>query len=81
MNGRSEHFKIGKWWIVHVKYIIPILLVVIWFGGLYDLISMKTTESVIILIVLALITIISSLIFTFVPAKTKEWFKTEERIK
>ena len=81
MNGRSEHFKIGKWWIVHVKYIIPILLVVIWFGGLYELISMKTTESVMILIVLALILIVSSLIFTFVPAKTKEWFKTEERIK
>ena len=81
MNGRSKHFKLGKWWLVHVKYIIPILLVVIWFGGLYELISMKTTESVMILIVLALILIVSSLIFTFVPAKTKEWFKTEERIK
>ena len=81
MNGRSKHFKLGKWWLVHVKYIIPILLVVIWFGGLYELISMKTTESVMILIVLALILIVSSLIFTFVPAKTKEWFKTEDRIK
>ena len=81
MNGRSKHFKLGKWWVMHVKYIIPILLVVIWFGGLYELISMKTAESVMILIVLALILIISSLIFTLVPAKTKEWFKTEERIK
>ena len=81
MNGRSKHFKLGKWWLVHVKYIIPILLVVIWFGGLYELISMKTTESVMILIVLALILIVSSLIFTLLPAKTKEWFKTEERIK
>ena len=41
----------------------------------------KTTESAIILIVLALITVISSLIFTRVPAKSKDWFKTEKRIK
>ena len=80
MNGRSKHFKLGKWWLSHVKYIIPILLVVIWFGGLYELAAMKTTESLIILIVLGLILIISSLIFSLVPAKSEEWFKTEERI-
>ncbi|MBR6024892.1 MAG: sodium-dependent transporter [Methanobrevibacter sp.] len=80
MNGRSKHFKLGKWWLSHVKYIIPILLVVIWFGGLYELAAMKTTESLIILIVLGLILIISSLIFSLLPAKSEEWFKTEERI-
>ena len=80
MNGRSKHFKLGKWWLSHVKYIIPILLVVIWFGGLYALAAMKTTESLIILIVLGLILIISSLIFSLLPAKSEEWFKTEERI-
>lgn len=80
MNGRSKHFKLGKWWLSHVKYIIPILLVVIWFGGLYELVAMKTTESLIILIVLGLILIISSLIFSLAPAKSEEWFKTEERI-
>ena len=81
MNGRSKHIKLGKWWIMHVKYIIPILLVLIWFGGLYELITMKTTESVMILIVLALILVISSLIFTILPARSEDWFKTEERIK
>ena len=80
MNGRSKHFKLGKWWLSHVKYIIPVLLVVIWFGGLYELVAMKTTESLIILIVLGLILIISSLIFSLVPAKSEEWFKTEDRI-
>lgn len=80
MNGRSKNFKLGRWWLLHVKYIIPILLIVIWFGGLYELISMKTNESVMILIALALILIISSVIFTLLPAKSEEWFKTEERI-
>ena len=58
MNGRSKNFKLGRLWLLQVKYIIPILLIVIWFGGLYELIAMKTTESVMILIVLTLILII-----------------------
>lgn len=80
MNGRSKNFKLGIWWLLQVKYIIPILLIVIWFGGLYELIAMKTTESVMILIVLTLILIISSVIFTLLPVKSEDWFKTEERI-
>ena len=80
MNGRSKNFKLGRLWLLQVKYIIPILLIVIWFGGLYELIAMKTTESVMILIVLTLILIISSVIFTLLPAKSEDWFKTEERI-
>ncbi len=80
-NSRSKTFKIGKWWLTEVKYIIPLLLIVIWFGGLYELITMKTTESAIVLIVLALILVIFSLIFTLLPEKSKDWFKTEERVK
>ena len=80
MNGRSKNFKLGRLWLLQVKYIIPILLIVILFGGLYELIAMKTTESVMILIVLTLILIISSVIFTLLPAKSEDWFKTEERI-
>ena len=81
LNNKSKTFKLGKWWLLEVKYIIPILLVVIWFGGLHELIIMKTTESVMILIVLALILIISSLIFTLIPSKSPDWFETEERIE
>ena len=81
LNSRSKTIKLGKWWLFEVKYFIPILLFVIWIGGLHELVAMKTTESVIILIVLTLITIISSLLFTIAPPKTKDWFETDERIK
>ena len=81
LNSRSKTFKLGKWWVWHVKYLSPILIAVIWFGGLYELMAMKTTDSMIILIVHAVALIVLSLIFTLVPAKTDEWFKTEERIK
>ena len=81
LNGRSKTFKLGKWWLFEVKYVIPILLIVIWNGGLYELLNVKTTEAVMIIIVLALITLISSLIFTLAQPKSDDWFKTEERIK
>ena len=80
-NSRSKTIKLGKWWLAEVKYIIPILLIVIWFGGLYELTAMKTTESAIVLILLALILVMFSLIFTLLPEKSKDWFKTEERVK
>ena len=81
MNSRSKTFKLGKWWLLHVKYIIPILLVIIWFGGMHELLKIKTTESAMIVTVLALILIIVSWIFTRMPAKSQDWFETEERIK
>ena len=76
----SKSFKISKLWLAEVKVIIPILLVVIWFGGLYELMSVKSTDSIIILIVLTLILVISSIIFTLLPSKSKKWFETEDRI-
>ena len=73
MNGRSKTFKLGNWWLAHVKYIIPAILVVIWFGGLGELLRILTG--------LVLILVIFSVIFTRLPAKSKEWFETQERIK
>ena len=81
MNSKSKSLKLGKWWLVLVKYVIPVLLAVIWVGGLSELISNGTWESLVITIVWAVILIISSLIFTVLPAKSKDWFETEERIE
>ena len=81
MNSRSKTFKLGKWWLTHVRYIIPLLLAIILIGGIRELSSLKTAESMIIVVALILILIILSAIFTLMPAKTEEWFETEERIK
>lgn len=80
MNRRSKGLKLGKWWLVQVKYIIPILLIVILFGGLHEILAIKTAESLIVVTVLILILIILSVIFTLMKARTKEWFETKERI-
>lgn len=81
LNSRSKTLKLGKWWLILVKYIIPVLLIIIWFGGLYEILSEGITEYVVVLIVLASILLIASAIFTLLPSKSEDWFETEERIK
>ena len=80
LNGRSKTIKLGKWWLIIVKYIIPVLLAVIWCGGLIELLSNGSWEFLAILIILGLILLLSALVCTIKSAKTDEWFKTEERI-
>ena len=80
VNSKSRILKIGKWWTLMVRYIIPIVLIVIWFGGLYEIIITETTEHLIILISLTLFSLIMSLIFTKLPARTDSWLKVDERI-
>ena len=81
MNGRSKAFKLGKWWLALVKFGIPVLLVVIWFGGIHAISAFKTADSLIVIAVLILILIIGSVIFTLLPEKSKNWFETDQRIK
>lgn len=80
MNSRSHTLKLGKWWLILVKYVIPLLLAVIWIGGLYEILTNGSSEFLIVLAVLFAILLIFTLIFTLMPAKTKEWFESEERI-
>ena len=81
LNSRSHSLKVGKWWLVLIKYIIPVLLSVIWIGGLYELISSQNWEFSVILIILFAILLIFSVIFTVLKPKSENWFETEERIE
>ena len=81
LNDRSGSIKIGKVWLFMVKYIIPILLIVIWVGGMIDILAVDSIEYIVVFAILGVILIASSILFTVLPAKTEEWFKTGERIK
>jgi NSS family neurotransmitter:Na+ symporter len=81
LNNQSKTLKIGKWWLILVKYIIPVLLSIIWIGGLYGIIINSSVDVLIILGVLSVILFVSSLVFTVLPAKSKDWFEIEERIE
>lgn len=81
LNGHSKTLKIGKLWLMLVKYIIPVLLSIIWIGGLYGIIIKSSMDVLIILGVLSIILFVFSLVFTVLPAKSKNWFEIEERIE
>lgn len=80
LNSRTKTIKIGRWWLVIVKYILPIFLTFIWIGGLIEVIYGGTFNQLIITIISAAILVIGSLILTISPSKNHEWDDVEERI-
>ncbi len=80
LNARSKTLKLGKWWLVIVKYILPIFILIIWIGGLIDVINTETLDQTLFMMIVAAILLISTLIFTFLPPKNPEWDDVEERV-
>ncbi|MGX8693338.1 MAG: sodium-dependent transporter [Methanobrevibacter sp.] len=80
MNSRTRTIKLGKWWIVIVKYILPIFISIVWIGGLIDVINSSTVPQLIFTIVSAAVLLISALVFTVLPSKNEDWTKTEDRV-
>ncbi len=80
-NSSSKVLKIGNWWILIIRYVVLIVLIVIWLGGVYEIIISETMGHLIILMLLSIFSLIMSLIFTKLPARTDKWFKVDERIK
>jgi NSS family neurotransmitter:Na+ symporter len=79
LNSHSKTIKIGPKWLLIVKYLLPILLSIIWLGGVYNLINTETSDSLIIMSTLGAVLILSTLILTRLPPKNPEWEKSEQR--
>ena len=80
LNSRTKTIKVGKWWIVIVKYILPIFISVIWIGGIIDVLNSASIDQLNFTIVSAIILVIATLIFTLLPAKNPDWDSAEERV-
>ena len=80
LNSRSKTIKLGKWWIVVVKYILPIFVAIVWIGGMIDVIKVGTNDQLIFTLVSAIILIVATLIFTLLPAKNPDWENADERV-
>ena len=80
-NDQSKFLKIGNWWVVTVRYIISVLLIVIWIGGIHEIITTETTEHLILLMLLSIFSLLMAFIFTKLPPRTENWLKVEERVK
>ena len=80
LNSRTKTIKLGRWWLVIVKYVLPIFVTIIWIGGMIDVINSGTFDQLIFTVISAAILLIATLIFTVLPAKNQDWDNTEERV-
>lgn len=80
LNARSKTIKLGKWWLLIVKYILPIFISIVWIGGMIDVINTATFDQLIFTLITAAILLIMTLVFTVLPSKNPDWDNAEERV-
>ena len=80
LNSRSKTIKLGKWWVIIVKYILPIFILIVWIGGMMDVIKSSTFEQLVFTVISAGVLLIGTLVLTILPAKNPDWENYEERI-
>ena len=80
LNAKSKSIKLGKWWLVVVKYVLPILIAIVWVGGILEVISSGSMLELAILVILTVILLGATFIFTKLPAKSGEWDEVKQRL-
>jgi len=80
LNDRSKSIKVGMWWIIIVKYILPIFIAVVWVGGLIDIVKSGTYAQTIVFIIMTVILAIFTIFFTLKKANNENWDETENRL-
>ena len=80
LNAKSKSIKLGKWWLVVVKYVLPIFIAIVWVGGILEVISSGSMLELAILAILTIILLGATFIFTKLPAKSDEWDEVKQRL-
>ena len=80
LNSRSKTIKLGRWWLVIVKYILPVFITIVWIGGMIDVFNNGTMDQLNFTIVSAAFLLIATLILTILKAKNPDWDNTEDRV-
>jgi len=80
LNAKSKSIKLGKWWLVVVKYVLPIFIAIVWVGGILEVISSGSMLELAILAILTVILLGATFIFTKLPAKSGEWDEVKQTL-
>ena len=80
LNAKSKSIKLGKWWLVVVKYVLPIFIAIVWVGGILEVIYSGSMLELAILAILTVILLGATFIFTKLPAKSGEWDEVKQRL-
>ena len=63
LNSKSKTIKLGWWWILIVKYILPIFISIIWIGGIIDVVNSATITQLNFTIVSAILLLYKAIKF------------------
>lgn len=81
LNQRSKSLKVGTWWLVIIKVILPICILVFWVGNFIDyVIKNGTTPKIVVLIVTAVIMLGISILFSLLKPTNRRWKEAESRL-
>ena len=80
LNNRSRTIRLGKWWTVIVKFILPLFITIVWIGGVIDVINSGSNDQLIVFGILTVILLALTAIFTKLPATNEDWDETEYRL-
>lgn len=73
LNSKSKSIKIGKGWLFIVKYLLPICILIIWVGGMINIIQEYSFERLVITSFFAISIFIVTLILTLKKPTNPEW--------
>ncbi len=61
--------KVGKTWVFTIKYLLPIILIVVWLFGLVDLVNDANTFKIVVDVIISIIVVGLSILFTKLKPK------------
>ncbi|MCQ2961079.1 MAG: hypothetical protein MJ235_01875 [archaeon] len=73
MNSKSRSIKVGKSWLFIVKYLLPIGIAFVWFGGMAEIVQDYSLERLAITLICAIIVFAVCLFLTLKKPTNPNW--------
>lgn len=73
LNSKSKSVKLGKGWLFIVKYLLPIGIAIVWFGGMIGIIQDYSFERLVITLICAILVFAVCLVLTLKKPTNPKW--------
>jgi len=80
LNERSKSIKVGLWWIIIIRFILPICISIFWVGSLVDIIKDGNVAKTVVFVITTVVMVVISAIFTIMKPTNKRWDEVENRL-
>lgn len=73
LNSKSRSIKVGKAWLFIVKYLLPIGIAFVWFGGMAEIVQDYSLERLAITLICAIVVFAACLFLTLKKPTNPRW--------